>query len=66
MALIFLVPPPPTAGRRGPCIYQGIDMYACYSDPAYDQGGRFVSYRGRERPDLAPYSFSESPSDPAA
>ena len=59
VGLPLLVPPPPAAGRCGPCIYEGSHLNSRYGHLGNYQLGRFIRHRGHERPDLAPYSFSD-------
>ena len=59
VGLPLFIPSPPAAGRGGSCIHQGIHLNSRYGHLDNNQRGRFTQYRGHERPDLAPYSFSD-------
>ena len=59
VGLPLFIPSPPAAGRCGSCIHKGNHLNSRYSHLGTNQLGRFIQYRGHERPDLTPYSFSD-------
>ena len=58
VVLPFLVPFPPSAGRCGSCICQGIHLNSRYGNLDKNELGRFTQCWGHDCPNLAPLAPS--------